>query len=257
MIAGVPTSSPLNGVVVRWRVYGFNPAASPANPTNLRLVVVRPAGGTAVTTIGKSDTQAFTFTTLTLREYPTRQPIALGDLALIELTGASSNNMRLSPVGLTANTDLIRFTPPLAEGETRAPTNDVPPPASELTFNADVEPDADADGFGDETQDACPGQTGDVDGCDRTAPDTTIIVGPKSKTKKKKATFEFSGTDARTVAGFECSLDGGAFAACTSPHKVKVNKGKHTLSVRAVDAAGNADASPATDDWKVKRKKKK
>ena len=81
--------------------------------------------------------------------------------------------------------------------------------------------------------------------------------GPQGQDEEEDATFEFSGTDARAVAGFECSLDGGAFAACTSPHTVKVKKGKHTFSVRATDQAGNVDGSPATFDWKVKKKKKK
>jgi hypothetical protein len=92
---------------------------------------------------------------------------------------------------------------------------------------------------------------------DTTPPDTAITKGPKDKTKKKRATFEFSGTDARAVAGFECSLDGAVFAACSTPLTVKVKKGKHTFEVRATDAAGNVDGSPATDGWKVKKKKKK
>jgi hypothetical protein len=95
------------------------------------------------------------------------------------------------------------------------------------------------------------------DGADTSAPDTAITKGPKKKTKKKRATFEFTGSDARAVGSFQCSLDGGAFTACTSPHTVKVKKGRHTFSVRATDQAGNVDASPATDDWKVKKKKKK
>jgi hypothetical protein len=38
---------------------------------------------------------------------------------------------------------------------------------------------------------------------------------------------------------------------------VTVKRGKHTFSVRATDQAGNVDATPATDTWKVKRKKRK
>jgi predicted outer membrane repeat protein len=97
---------------------------------------------------------------------------------------------------------------------------------------------------------------------DANAPETTITKGPKNKQKlkgnkkRKKATFEFTATDARAVAGFECSLDGSPFAPCTSPRKEKVKKGKHEFEVRAVDAAGNVDPTPATDDWKVKKKKK-
>jgi hypothetical protein len=98
---------------------------------------------------------------------------------------------------------------------------------------------------------------------DTNAPETTITKGPKNKVKlkrgkkKAKASFEFTGSDARAVASFQCSLDGGPFEPCASPDKVKVKKGKHEFEVRAVDAAGNVDPTPATDDWKVKKKRKK
>jgi hypothetical protein len=49
---------------------------------------------------------------------------------------------------------------------------------------------------------------------------------------------------------------GAAFTACTSPTTVKVGKGPHTLAVAAVDAAGNADGSPATYSWTLKKPKK-
>jgi Cadherin-like domain len=87
------------------------------------------------------------------------------------------------------------------------------------------------------------------------APDTTITKKPKDKTRKKTATFEFSANDSGST--FECSLDGTQFTPCSSPHHVKVKKGKHQFQVRARDAAGNVDGSPASDDWKVKKKKKK
>jgi Bacterial Ig domain/Divergent InlB B-repeat domain len=91
---------------------------------------------------------------------------------------------------------------------------------------------------------------------DTTPPDTLITSGPKDKTKKKTATFTFTGTDTRAVAGFRCKLDEGTFAPCTSPHTVKVKKGKHTFQVQAIDQAGNT-GPPATDDWKVKKKRRK
>ncbi len=89
---------------------------------------------------------------------------------------------------------------------------------------------------------------------DATPPETTITKGPKDKTKKRTATFEFSANEAAT---FECSLDGkSVFKPCTSPFTVKVKKGKHTFQVQARDTAGNLDATPATDSWKVKKKRK-
>jgi WD40-like Beta Propeller Repeat len=90
---------------------------------------------------------------------------------------------------------------------------------------------------------------------DAAAPDTQIIKHPKNKTRKKKATFEFTSSESGST--FNCVLDGKEqFKACTSPLTVKVKKGKHTFSVTAIDAAGNADPAPATDDWKVKKRKR-
>jgi hypothetical protein len=51
---------------------------------------------------------------------------------------------------------------------------------------------------------------------------------------------------------FACSLDGGPFAACTTPHTVPdTGEGSHTLAVRATDPAGNADPTPALWSWRV------
>jgi hypothetical protein len=87
---------------------------------------------------------------------------------------------------------------------------------------------------------------------DTSPPDTTITERPKDKTKKKTATFEFSASEPAT---FECALDGKQqFKPCTSPFTVKVKKGKHTFTVLATDASGNADPTPASDGWKVKKK---
>ncbi len=92
-------------------------------------------------------------------------------------------------------------------------------------------------------------------GADTNPPNTQITKGPKDKTKKKTATFEFSASEPAT---FACTLDGKQeFKACTSPLTVKVKKGKHSFEVTATDAAGNADPTPATDRWKVKKKKKR
>lgn len=85
-------------------------------------------------------------------------------------------------------------------------------------------------------------------------PETQITKRPKDKTKKKQATFEFTSNVAGST--FECSLDGAAFAPCGSPDTLKVKKGKHSFQVRAIDTAGNVDGSPASDGWKVKRRKK-
>jgi len=88
-------------------------------------------------------------------------------------------------------------------------------------------------------------------GADTTAPDTQITAGPKRKSKKRRATFSF--TSSEPGSRFECSLDGASFAACASPLELKAGKGKHRFDVRAVDAAGNLDPTPAVQRWKVKK----
>jgi subtilisin family serine protease len=94
---------------------------------------------------------------------------------------------------------------------------------------------------------------------DSSPPDTSITRGPKRKVKtrkrKKKAKFEFISSEAPPA--FQCSIDGANYESCTSPFSIKVRRGKHELLVRAIDAAGNADPTPATHDWKVKRKKRR
>lgn len=91
----------------------------------------------------------------------------------------------------------------------------------------------------------------------QTAPETTIAKGPKAKVKtkrrKKKVKFVFQSTELGST--FTCALDGAAAAPCVSPYSFKVRKGRHALTVTAIDAAGNTDPTPATYSWKVKRKR--
>ena len=84
---------------------------------------------------------------------------------------------------------------------------------------------------------------------DTTAPETTIDSGPVGTVGSAEAIFTFS---SEAGAGFECELDGGGFAACTSPKTYSgLAEGAHTFRVRARDAAGNADPTPATRSWTV------
>jgi len=69
-------------------------------------------------------------------------------------------------------------------------------------------------------------------------------------TSSNEITFAFTGSDNGSVAGFECSLDGAAFAPRTSPVRYPgVGKGQHTFKVRAVDNKGYRDPTPATFTW--------
>jgi hypothetical protein len=82
---------------------------------------------------------------------------------------------------------------------------------------------------------APPAQTWTVD---TTPPETTAIAILPSAVQPA-ATVTLSSNDPGAL--FQCSTDGGAWAACATPLTAP---GGHLLSVRAVDAAGNPDPTP-------------
>jgi hypothetical protein len=78
-----------------------------------------------------------------------------------------------------------------------------------------------------------------------TAPDTIVRRSSDDLTSGRTASFEFSSPDDGN-ATFECSLDGEAFVPCESRRQYQdLPDGEHVFRVRAVDAAGNRDPSPA------------
>jgi polysaccharide biosynthesis protein PslG len=87
---------------------------------------------------------------------------------------------------------------------------------------------------------------------DSSAPKTIITKQPKAKSKDKTPTFEFAASEPGSI--FLCSFDGEPLTPCTSPETEKVGKGMHEFDVIAVDQAGNRDATPAEDSFKVKKK---
>ncbi|MEA2448700.1 MAG: large repetitive protein, partial [Thermoleophilaceae bacterium] len=86
---------------------------------------------------------------------------------------------------------------------------------------------------------------------DHTPPDTTIDSAPPALTNSRSVTFAFSASEPGST--FECRFDGaGGFGPCTSPLTYgPVTDGSHGLEVRAVDAAQNADPTPAARAFTV------
>lgn len=85
---------------------------------------------------------------------------------------------------------------------------------------------------------------------DTDPPETTIDSGPGSPTNQTSVTFEFSSDEQGST--FQCRLDGGAYADCSSPHDVSAAaEGSHVFEVYAIDGNDNADESPAMHTWVV------
>lgn len=79
---------------------------------------------------------------------------------------------------------------------------------------------------------------------DTTAPTTSFTKKPGKRVTRAKVRVGFTSDEAGVT--FSCKLDKGAWRSCTSPKTLRVKVGKHRFSVRATDAAGNTDATPAT-----------
>jgi len=93
-------------------------------------------------------------------------------------------------------------------------------------------------------------------------PDTIITGGPGTPLPTRgtalpipalsggNATFSFRASEDTTT--FSCTIDGGAPTPCTSPVPLSgLQRGVHTFSVSATDAAHNADVAPAHASWLI------
>ena len=83
---------------------------------------------------------------------------------------------------------------------------------------------------------------------DTVPPDTIITGGTSGSTTATTANFTFTSSEAGST--FECSLNNVPFSGCSSPVSLSgLALGVHSFRVRATDAAGNPDATPAERNW--------
>lgn len=85
---------------------------------------------------------------------------------------------------------------------------------------------------------------------DLLAPESEFLRTPANPSNQRSATFSF--TSSEEGSSFECRLDAAAFASCTSPVVLSsLTAGPHTFQVRARDALGHVEDTPATYVWQV------
>jgi hypothetical protein len=133
--------SPMAGVIVRWRI------KMGSTTTAVALRVIRPGDSTTATGAGTGET--VTPSANTTSELAARLPVQSGDGIGVNWADGQTLTARSDTPGATI---LAWF--PLLDSAPPSPASTSP--SRELLINADVEPDADGDGFGDETQDQCP-----------------------------------------------------------------------------------------------------
>ena len=159
--------APSDGVIVKFRInaYGSGGPGSPATVTFRVADITRDnddsaqakalATGPTVTVSGGGDT---------VQEFPARVPVKKGNHLGIDTSDANavyaSSGSKFTYV----------YAPTLVDGAAARTSDAV---TEELLVGAVVEPDADKDGYGDETQDQCLGN-----GSDATAPCTPPVGKP-------------------------------------------------------------------------------
>ena len=85
---------------------------------------------------------------------------------------------------------------------------------------------------------------------DTTAPNTTITDGPSGTVNYANPTFTFTSSEPSST--FETKMDSDEWEAATSPKVYSdLADGAHAFQVRATDAAGNTDASPASQAFTI------
>ncbi len=97
-----------------------------------------------------------------------------------------------------------------------------------------------------------PGLAGAQQSLPEGPPETRIVRSPPRIAASRLAEFEFESDDPQ--ARFECSLDGAGFFGCASPLRLyaRIRLGeKHTLEIRARNAEGLEDPSPASHTWRA------
>jgi hypothetical protein len=148
----LPVAAPSAGVITEWKLNVELSELTPEEKSELataiaqQLLVLRPAGPDHYVVVGRSE--AGTLDLGGVSTHPASIPVQQGDL--LGLSGAFTLFCETTDPG-DASAPFFGSPPTGATIETEAPVGEVQVPVV-----ATIEPDADGDGAGDETQDRCP-----------------------------------------------------------------------------------------------------
>ena len=164
------------GVITSWTTRG-----DASSGTGVRLKVYRPTAASDTWTV-VAETPLKVLTPDVLNTFPARISVQAGDRIALRVSDESGGPCWFpNPATLGPEYEALGYSPTMGFD---------PPIGSSVTFvNADqpalvniaavVEPDADGDGFGDESQDKCVGVAGATNGCPPPAPPVVVPPPPE------------------------------------------------------------------------------
>ena len=133
-------AAPSTGVLTSWSFQ------ADASPPQLKFKVGRSAGGSEFTIVGDSPRQ--TMTPNMLNSFPTRIPVQAGDVIGYYHEGPAGGDKCVRDAAVTYSTRFVNVDPAPGNTMTYMTVG-----ALQIDLSAVLEPDADCDGLGDETQD--------------------------------------------------------------------------------------------------------
>lgn len=184
-LPGAQLTATSPGVIVRWRL-----KTSAAGGGPLKLRVLRSAG--LNTFLGVSTSGSENATAAGINTFATRISIVAGDQIGIDQTAAGSS-IQYARTGAGGASSYFR-NPAVPDGS--ALVASVVNAGIEFLINADIEADGDVDGFGDETQDACPALAGQEAGC---PPATVVQVTASKRQSLRKLKLSVVSSNAGTL----------------------------------------------------------
>jgi len=232
----VTSTVPYAGVITSW-TYG----ASEAQTTLITMRVFRPTGtpdGYAVVAdAGALETVTPSDGTST---FPTRVGVQAGDVIGVHAqggdcaTGGTASDVIRSRTGAATVAGAVASYPATTHAT--------------LDLSAVLEPDADGDGFGDDSQDACPTRAALQVPCP--TPETEI----EGRVQPQRATTRLTLASSLAGAIFTCTLDKHRPQACRAKLRYHCLKaGRHTLSAFATSPVGVPDPTPAVLKFRLQR----
>src|SRR6188472_2202895 len=184
---GNPLSAtiPVSGVISKWTFNG--PAGLPGGLISQRLKILRSVGSKQFQVVGES---ALSSISAGLTTFSTRVPVLAGDLIG---TNGSYEGGPFSFYCQTGNPGdqlgVIPGNPSVGSIGTESEGG----PGYQIPVTVFVEPDADNDGFGDETQDACPQSAAFQ------APCPPVVLSTSTQVKKNSVTIIVTSSTAAPV----------------------------------------------------------